>query len=367
MSRTALFMEQALLPCPNERNFIMCNMAGYVGEFRAAPILIEMMKREEGIQGGYQTGIATYHEGKIYYAKITGDTDRLTALTNAAALPGNIGIMHSRSQGSGLDEWAHPFVSENDGVIRSAYIANGGQGFFRKDRPKLEKRAEELLALGYNMRSREKMETSYPTLSDGTAVHMTDIMCQEIQFNMDSGLDGAASMDKAFHDLPGELAGLLLSLAEPEHITFSRSNMPLYVGFSSHGGYIASTALAFPEDADRVAQISSFVSGRLCKDSYTLIPYKTPIANMGQINDRRTQEAYNIIVSLLREGNKSCADLYKAVYPLFDGYDYYDAEPLTYNVMQTLMKEGRLRTEIIRRPGKLDGITAPQNRYWLVE
>ena len=96
----------------------MCNMAGYVGEFRAAPILIEMMKREEGIQGGFQTGIATYHEGKIYYAKITGDTDRLTAMTNAASLPGNIGIMHSRSNSGGLDEWAHPFVSEKDGIIK---------------------------------------------------------------------------------------------------------------------------------------------------------------------------------------------------------------------------------------------------------
>ena len=342
-------------------------MAGYVGEFRAAPILIEMMKREEGIQGGFQTGIATYHEGKIYYAKITGDTDRLTAMTNAASLPGNIGIMHSRSNSGGLDEWAHPFVSEKDGIIKSAYIANGGQGYFKQFRDKLERRAEELISLGYNMRSRDRFETAYPTLSDGTCVHMTDIMCQEIQFNMDSGLDGAAAMDKAFHDLPGELAGLLLTLAEPEHITFSRSNMPLFVGFSSHGSYIASTALAFPEDADRVAQIPSLTSGRLHKDSYTLIPYKAPIANMGQINDRITAEAYDIIVDLLREGNKGCADLYKAVYPLFDGYDYYDAEPLTYSIMQTLHKEGRLRTEVVRRQGKLDGITAPQNRYWLVE
>ncbi len=342
-------------------------MAGYVGEFRAAPILIEMMKREEGIQGGYQTGIATYHEGKIYYAKITGDTDRLTALTNAASLPGNIGIMHSRSNGGGLDEWAHPFVSERDGVIRTAYIANGGQGYFKQFREKLERRAEELISLGYNMRSRDKFETSYPTMSDGTCVHMTDIMCQEIQCNMDNGMDGALAMETAFHDLPGELAGLLLTLAEPKHITFSRSNMPLYVGFSSHGSYIASTALAFPEDADRIAQIPSFVSGRLHKGSYTVIPYKEPIANMGQINDRLTAEAYAIIVDLLREGNKSCADLYKAIYPLFEGYDYYDAEPLTYNIMQTLHKEGRLRSEIVRRPGKLDGITAPQNHYWLVE
>ena len=345
----------------------MCNMAGYVGEFRAAPILIEMMKREEGIQGGYQTGIATYHEGKIYYAKITGDTDRLTAMTEAASLPGNIGIMHSRSQGTGLDEWAHPFVSEKDGVVRSAYIANGGQGFFRKDRALSERKAEELLALGYNMRSREKIETSYPTLSDGTAVHMTDIMCQLIQFHMDEGMDGAAAMDKSFHEIPGELAGLLLSLAEPEHITFSRSNMPLYVGFAPHGSYIASTSLAFPEDAERVARIPSFVSGRLHKDSYTLIPYKEAIANMGQINDRRTAEAYKIITDLLREGDKTCAHLYKAAYALFEGYDYYDAEPLTYDIMQTLAEEGRLRTEIVRVPGKIEDITAPQNRFWLVE
>ena len=88
---------------------------------------------------------------------------------------------------------------------------------------------------------------------------------------------------------------------------------------------------------------------------------------MGQINDRRTAEAYKIITDLLREGDKTCAHLYKAAYALFEGYDYYDAEPLTYDIMQTLAEEGRLRTEIVRVPGKIEGITAPQNRFWLVE
>ena len=64
----------------------MCNIAGYVGTRDAAPILIEMMLREEGWAGGYQTGIATIHEGKIYYAKITGDTKRLLDYTDAAKL-----------------------------------------------------------------------------------------------------------------------------------------------------------------------------------------------------------------------------------------------------------------------------------------
>ena len=62
----------------------MCNIAGYVGERDAAPILIGMMKREEGFAGGYYTGIATLSGGRLYHAKLTGDTDRLLALTGAA-------------------------------------------------------------------------------------------------------------------------------------------------------------------------------------------------------------------------------------------------------------------------------------------
>ena len=50
----------------------MCIIAGYSGNQNAAPILIEMMKKEEYIDGGLSTGIATIHEGKLYYAKAKG-------------------------------------------------------------------------------------------------------------------------------------------------------------------------------------------------------------------------------------------------------------------------------------------------------
>ncbi|NLB80278.1 MAG: hypothetical protein GX800_01355, partial [Clostridiaceae bacterium] len=52
----------------------MCNIAGYIGNKQAAPILIEMMKREEGFAGGCYTGIATLHQGRLHYTKLTGDT-----------------------------------------------------------------------------------------------------------------------------------------------------------------------------------------------------------------------------------------------------------------------------------------------------
>ena len=41
----------------------MCNIAGYVGNKPAAPILLEMLRNQEGLAGGYYTGIATRHEG----------------------------------------------------------------------------------------------------------------------------------------------------------------------------------------------------------------------------------------------------------------------------------------------------------------
>ena len=88
----------------------MCNIAGYVGIRPAAPILIEMIRRQEGLAGGYYTGLATIHEGRIHYVKLTGDVDRLLAETDALSLPGTIGIIHSRSKAGGGDEWAHPFV-----------------------------------------------------------------------------------------------------------------------------------------------------------------------------------------------------------------------------------------------------------------
>ena len=43
----------------------MCNISGYIGNQQAAPILIEMLRKQEGFCGGYYTGIVTYHEGKL--------------------------------------------------------------------------------------------------------------------------------------------------------------------------------------------------------------------------------------------------------------------------------------------------------------
>ena len=43
----------------------MCNIAGYVGDRQAAPILVEMLRRQEIYDSGFSTGIVTIHQGKL--------------------------------------------------------------------------------------------------------------------------------------------------------------------------------------------------------------------------------------------------------------------------------------------------------------
>ena len=74
----------------------MCNIAGYTGSRRAAPILLEMIKKQEYIDGSLSTGIATIYEGKLYTAKVLGNADTLIEKTDALNFPGTICLsMHT--------------------------------------------------------------------------------------------------------------------------------------------------------------------------------------------------------------------------------------------------------------------------------
>ena len=346
----------------------MCNIAGYVGTRDAAPILIEMLKREEGFAGGFYSGIATIHEGKIYYAKLTGDIDRLLALTEAAKLPGKIGIIHTRSKSGGGDEWSHPFVSQacGAGEIDCAYVANGSAGIFQSMIDKSIRKAEQLIAQGYVMRSRDRFETDYPTLSDGSCVHMSDLMCANIQHNVDLGMTPPRAMEEAFCELPGEIVGLLLHRATPDEIHWSRINMPMFLGFAPHGAYLATSALAFPSDADEEILLPAQFSGSVSKDRYTAIPYRVPTEKrLGKNNLTITAGAYTIIRDLLAQGEQHFGDVYKAITPLYKDCDYTDSEPLAYHILQALAKEGVLEIHTARVPGVNDGLTAPRATFSL--
>jgi len=342
----------------------MCNMAGYVGTEAAAPILLKMIREEEGFWGGFYTGIATIHEGKIYYAKLTGDTKRLLENTDAASLPGNIGLIHSRSRSGGGDEWAHPFIGKRAGKAEIAYVANGSAGYFLPNREAENRIADALLADGYEMMSRIVMEQGekqrYNALSDGTTAHMSDVMCQLILSRMDQGKNPVDAMTDAYCTMPGEIVGLLVSLSQPDAITYSRVNQSMYLGFAPHGAYLATAPSAIPADAGEVQLLPACSSGQIFRDRFTAVPYPVPPAKVAPLHARVWQEAYTVIQEELAQGVKTVKELSEKIKPLFDEADCVPYAPLVYGVLNSMYRAGKICFEERRVPGAFDWLDAPR-------
>ena len=338
----------------------MCNIAGYVGSRPAAPILIEMMRRQEGWGGGYYTGIATLSEGRIHSAKRTGDLERLCKHTDAASLPGNTGILHSRSPSGGDDEWAHPFVGERNGTVCTAYVANGAQGCFSDRIDEICKAAVKLEDEGFVFRSKTNNAVgNYPRLSDGSCVHMSDVMAQLITSKILCGSGAAEAMEASFCEMPGEIVGLLLALNEPDAIAWSRINMPMFVGFAPHGAYLATTPQAFPEDAGEPILLPACSGGRVYARNYTVKPYGRAPAAVAPILPETVAGAYRAITEAA--GQEACGfdKLSPVVHNLFRKADCFPTNALIYAILAELEKAGKLDVIAETVQGMVEGLTAP--------
>jgi glucosamine 6-phosphate synthetase-like amidotransferase/phosphosugar isomerase protein len=350
----------------------MCNIAGYVGTGKkeAAPILLEMMRAQEGYAGGYYTGIATIHEGKLYYAKVTGDVQRLVDETDAASLPGHIGIIHSRSKSGGGDEWAHPFIGSVEGEAKIAYVANGSIGCFKPRAEEFSGIAQKLFDSGYALPSRVMIETErYSHLRDGSVAHMSDVMCQLILRNMDAGMSESDAMEQAFCEMPSEIVGLLLSTACPDRIFWSRINMPMFVATCSHGQYLSSSPTALPSDARMPTLLPPSSAGAVSVLGWRPRTFQTPPATVAALtNDVRTAVMAAVSEVLSDGEGHALTDLTKAVKPLFAAADCLPSTAAVYEALYVLQKQERLQTEIRRVAGVFEGMDAPKTFFsWITE
>lgn len=345
----------------------MCNLAGYSGSRDAAPVLLDMLSREEAFDGGFYSGIATIHEGKIYYTKVQGDVKALIENTDALELPGKIGIAHSRP---GLvdcgREWAHPFIGYKGDVPEVAYIANGGVGCFSSQREKHNMISDSLYEAGYRLTSRvENVGSAYCTLRDGSTVHMSDVMCNLILRNMDNGDDAQSAMENAFCEMPSEIVGLMLSVSDPDRIFFSRINQPMFLGFSESETYLATTAIAFPDGIGEPLLLPAGHSGYVGNNKFSSKPFSSSPASVAKIDAKIFHDAYELICDILTKEKKSYynpvlgLDLPNLLKPLFDEADCQPASALAYSVLYALRNEGRLNIEKTTLTCPRSGYVAP--------
>lgn len=347
----------------------MCTIAGYIGTKQAAPILIDMLLREEGFAAGYYSGIATIHKGKIYYAKLTGDTNRLVQLTNAANFPGTVGIIHGRTKSGGGDEWAHPFVGERNSEPYMAYVANGSAGYFKSGRMEtIMPIIDDLLSQGYTMHSKEYFpESEYPILSDGTSVHSSDATAQLIMQYIDNGSELSKACEKALTDIPSEDVGIAISLSCPDRIAFARVNRPMMVSFCSHGAYMGSTAMSFPEDAGTPVALPEMTSGYVYSGGFEVHPFEKPVCTVAPITESLRNKVFGLVVDQLSKEKTSFPDIRSIVKRQFDlkKYNAPQHDLLAYEICRSLKNDGLLKMETIRVPGVTDDIDAPQFMMWI--
>lgn len=337
----------------------MCNIAAYIGNRAAAPILIDMLRRQEGWDAGFYTGLATLHGGTLHHAKQTGDLATLLQSTNAASLPGSVGMIHGRSPSGGGDAWAHPFSAEC-GTASLAYVANGCAGCFSDQSAALGECAAALARAGHVFTSHQAQPVAnYPLLPGGGCVHMSDVMAHQIAAHLGEGFAPDDAMNAAFCEIPAEIVGLALSPQTPECIAWSRINMPMFVAFAPHGAYLATTPQAFPADAGEATLLPACCGGLVYCDHLTVKPYKNPPVRVAPLTPRVLRAAYSAIEQALFAAPQTLPELRTLVNPLFEPAACYPLGALVYSVLDSLEKEGRLSIVRTCVPGMRADLTAP--------
>ena len=236
----------------------MCMIAGYAGHRRAAPILIEMLRRQEYFDGGRSTGIATIHEGKLYTAKINGNLDRFLRETDGADLPGTVGIIHSRT-GDNLRSHAHPFTSEDEklGLVLNGTMRDvNTEAFYDASNAVMQ----DFFDRGITIKTQfDRKDNSVPNrlLKNGKGYHDSEpyaLMAGEYIAAHPEVPKAQAVIDgfkDALSRLPGDIIILGVHADLPDTITTGIITRPMHWAHTDGETYLATCPIAIPEEAQK--------------------------------------------------------------------------------------------------------------------
>ncbi len=334
----------------------MCNLAGYIGKEQAAPILLKMIKDQEGFGGGYYTGIITVHEGKLHWRKVIGDCDELLKQTDALDLPGTVGIVHSRSKGFGDVEWAHPFLNSDESI---AYILNGHMGSFYENKSNERALIEGLLNDGYKFRTMvSEFVPDMFQFDNGNSIHTSEAICFMLDYMRRTSTNWNEALEKASNSYPSETVGLLLCAETPDCIHAVRFNQPLMIGRSADTTLLSSTALIFPDNLDSIVQAPIKSVMKFNRDSFEVRPLSSTVKPIADILPM--PEGYNKIEAMLSK-DKGCTftDFKNSTMRLWPRDTAPQKDMMVYEIMRLMRQEGKIRFEDCSVEGITKNLSAP--------
>ncbi|MHB8762893.1 MAG: glutamine--fructose-6-phosphate transaminase (isomerizing), partial [Deferrisomatales bacterium] len=191
----------------------MCGIVGYVGPERAAPILLEGLRRLE-YRGYDSAGLAVVEGGRLRIVRSVGKLGRLQEKLDGVDLAGNLGVGHTRwaTHGRPSEENAHPHAVDDVVVVHNGIVENY-----------LALRAE-LTAAGHTFRS----ETD------------TEVIPHLIHRFLAGGADLEGAVRQTLQRLHGSYAVAAIAAREPGRLVAARKASPLVVGLGDGETYVAS-------------------------------------------------------------------------------------------------------------------------------
>ena len=206
----------------------MCGIVGVIGSRPAAPILLDALRRLE-YRGYDSAGIATLVNGHIDRRRAEGKLGNLAASLDRSALPGSIGIGHTRwaTHGAPTESNAHPHGTSRVSLVHNGIIENHAEL-----RAELEAEGQE-----------------FSTETD------TETVAQLVDLNLKRGMAPIEAAGAALKRLEGAYALAMIFAGHPELIVGAQHGAPLAIGFGEDEMFVGSDALALAPLTRRIAYL----------------------------------------------------------------------------------------------------------------
>ena len=222
----------------------MCGIVGYIGNKKAAPILIEGLKNLE-YRGYDSAGIATIDKSTLYIKKDIGKIDEIDGRIKLTEMDGSVGISHCRwaTHGGVTQINAHPHIDckKKITVVHNGIIEN----------------YEEL---------KERLSKAGHKFVSGTD---TEIIAHLIESHYKGNIEEAVLA--ALKEVEGAYALGVLSKDEPEKLIAARKDSPLIIGVGKGENFIASDVPAILKHTKNVIFLDNGEIAVLKKDSVKIM------------------------------------------------------------------------------------------------
>jgi glutamine---fructose-6-phosphate transaminase (isomerizing) len=222
----------------------MCGIVGYIGDKRAAPLLINGIKRLE-YRGYDSSGISIIENNKLLCEKSVGFVSELEKKVDGKFNDGTVGIVHTRwaTHGAPTIENAHPHI---DCTGKISVVHNGIIENHNYLRAKLESEGHSFIS-----------ETD------------SEVVAHLIESYFEGVLEDAVRL--ALKDIEGAYGLAIICLDDPGKLIAARRGSPLIIGIGKKEHFVTSDVAATLEYTKEVVYLDDNEIAILTKDTMKTI------------------------------------------------------------------------------------------------